>query len=278
MDVRTARERGTGLPVAPRMGKVPFRSVLATFVCAYALVQAALAMSLAGFTALLPGAFVLLVLLAAGVFVAGLLDRQSAAQPLYLALCVLPCLTLARLAFTAGAFSAFDPLFVYLLLAVALVGYRQATGGRPFITEGVTEPFGRTFALAALLAAGFVALAIQLGPLGAASTTGPPWLGLAVVAPVALLDELWFRGILQGQLAATISRPGAFLAVLVLFVAYGAPFGGLNVLAFRFAFGFAFGLVAVRRRNLPIVLSARVLLAVALVLLVHAALGTSVIV
>ncbi len=280
MDVSSARmkEAGTRLRAVPWVGRVPVRSVLATFTCAYALIQAALAVSLAGSAGLLPVSLLLLVLLAAAVFVAGLLDGRSTAQPLYLALCVLPCLTIARLAFTAEAFSAFDPLFVYLLLAVALIGYRQTTGARPLVAEGFSGSFQRTFGLAVVLAAAFVAVALQFGGLGGTSTSGPPWLDLAVVAPVALLDELWFRGVLQGQLAASTSRLGAFLAVLVLFVAYGAPFGGLNVLAFRAGFGVAFGLVAVRRRNLPLVLVARVLMALALVLLVHAALGTSVIV
>lgn len=277
-DVVRSGETRLGLQEERWAEKTPFRVVLASFVCIYSLVQFAIAVALADANPLLAPALVLLVLLAAGVFVGGLLDDRRMAHQFYLALCVLPCLTLARLAFTSGVSSAFDPLFVYLLLAVALLVYRQSTGARPVVLEGwAAHPIG-TLLGGFLLAAPFVLLGFRISSVGPLAFGNPPLLDLAVVAPIALLDEVWFRGILQGQLAAATSRPSAFFATFILFVAYGAPFGGVPILAFRATFGFVFGLVALRRRSLPVALTARVLLAWALVVLTPAALGTSLLV
>ena len=95
---------------------------------------------------------------------------------------------------------------------------------------------------------------------------------------MALLDEFWFRGVLQGTLARATSAEWGWLGTAVLFVAYGAPFGNGITLLFRMAYGLAFGALAMRRENLPVSLVARTVMTVALLALSPGLAGTSLIV
>ncbi|HYM40905.1 MAG TPA: CPBP family glutamic-type intramembrane protease [Thermoplasmata archaeon] len=255
-----------------------FGWVLAGFVGAYALAGTLLALSLAGLGDFLVPGMAFLVLLCVGVFAGSLLDARRTAQRFYLALSLVPSLSIARLAFLGVSVPIFDPLFVYLLFAVALLAFRQSTGSGQAPGRMSRRQVPRALILGSGLAAAFAILGVVLPLASGPVTPLPLWMSLPILAPIALLDELWFRGFLQQGLAgATTARQG-WLATAVLFVAYGAPFGTPTVLLFRAAFGVTLGALAMRPVNLPAALVARTVMAVALVALAPGLSGASLIV
>lgn len=270
-----AHRTSHGRPAAPshRDG-----AVLASFVLGYGVAGASLLLAAQGVDALLPEGLALLVLLSGAMFVGGILEPRKNAQVFYLALSVVPALTLARMGFGVTVQFIIDPLLVYLLLAVTILVLRQSIGARPEARGLTRRQTLRALPLGVALAAGFTVLGTLLPVAGATASAGPSWVPLVVLAPVALLDEFWFRGVLQGTLARATSAEWGWLGTAVLFVAYGAPFGNGITLLFRMAYGLAFGALAMRRENLPVSLVARTVMTVALLALSPGLAGTSLIV
>jgi len=241
--------------------------VLAAFVITYALVAALLAVSQEGPSGFLAGALFLLVLLSAGVFIGSLLEIRRAVQRVFLALSIVPGLTLARLVFAGASLSILNPLFVYLLLAAALTTFPASEQRSWELRDPTLGAVLRALPFRAALAAAFIVLGLVL-PLQASSPPeGAVWIFLLAIVPSAFLDEFWFRGILQSGLAGVGTRRMGWLITVALFVAYGAPFGNLNTLLFRAAYGTVFGAVAMGRGNLAVTLVARTAMSIALVAL-----------
>jgi membrane protease YdiL (CAAX protease family) len=99
-----------------------------------------------------------------------------------------------------------------------------------------------------------------------------------VAGPVAFLDELWFRGFLQARIGSVTSKLPSWLATALLFAAYGAPFGSVPTVAFRLLLGLVLGAIATRPGNVPLVLIARTVTAIAIAFLIQGSLETSLIV
>ena len=253
-----------GFPLRRPSAEATYLLLLAAFVCGYGIAAALLTLSIEGPGAAYPGGLVLLVLLGAGVFVGTLLDTREPAQRFYLALSIVPGLSVARLAFKGMPPEILDPLFVYLLLAVTVLVFRQTTGMPSGLRQLSRAEWARALPLGAELAAGLGILGIVLFGPGGSTAGGPVWISVLVVAPVAFLDEFWFRGILQRGLASVTSAKWGWLATAVLFAAYGAPFATPATFLFRCAYGLAFGALAMRRENLPVVFLARTGMAVAI--------------
>jgi hypothetical protein len=252
--------------------------VLIASVCSYGLVTALLALFQGQSLALLAGTLALLVFLSAGVFIAGLLEARSAGQRAFLALSMVPALTIARLVFADTALPILSPLLVYLLLAAALMTFpasERASLGLRGLNRGAVL---RALLLGAVLAVGFVVLGLVLPPEASSSALGSFGISLLAIVPSAFVDEFWFRGILQSGLSESTSRNLGWLATLALFVAYGAPFGNLYALLFRSAYGAVFGAVARGRGNLPVTLVARTCMATALLAIVPGFAGRSLLV
>jgi membrane protease YdiL (CAAX protease family) len=262
----------------PSHAALPSSVVLATFVLLYAVGAAMLAVSIAGDASLYAPGLFLLVLLSAAVFVGSLRASADALQRFYLVLTIAPGLTIARLTFVSAVPPAFDLLFVYFLLAGTLAVYRQAGAGEPLVVVGDAGKVLRGLPSAGIVAVALAILALQLPRAGVPAGVGPAWIGVTVAAPVAFLDELWFRGVLQQRLQAVTSRRTSWLATALLFVAYGEPFGTVTSLAFRMVVGLVLGAIAARPGNLPLVLVARTLMAVAIALVIPGSIETSLIV
>jgi hypothetical protein len=242
-----------------------FAWVVIAFVSTYGLVATLLVMPAEPSLAPFVGAMALLVLLCASVFIGSLLAARHTVQRAFLALSVVPALTITRLVFADATLPVLDPLFVYLLLAAALTTFaaseRESWGLRDLNRGAVL----RALLLGVGLAAGFVVLG-WLFPADASSVPqGSIGIYLLAIVPSAFLDEFWFRGILQSRLAAAGTRNLGWLVTLALFVAYGAPFGNVYTLLFRMGYGAVFGAVAMGRGNLPVTLAGRTLLAIALI-------------
>lgn len=248
--------------------------MLAAFVCGYGIAAAFLALSADGPSTLYPGGLLLLVLLGAGVFVGNLLDPRTTGQRFYLGLSIVPGLTVARLAFRGMPPEILDPLFVYLLLAVTVLVFRQTTGAPSGLRELTRDQWARALPLGGALAVGLAILGIVLYAPGGFASGGPAWIPVLVVAPVAFLDEFWFRGLLQRALASVTSTKWGWLATSAIFAAYGAPFCTPATFAFRAAYGLALGALAMRRENLPVVLLARTGMVVAIAALNPSLVGT----
>lgn len=258
------RHRASASPRPYEGSRLPV--LLAAFVAAYAVLDGVVTF-FAG-TPGLPYGAVLLVLaaLAGGMFFASLVERRPAAQRCYLVLSILPILTLTRFAFSGNPIVLLDPLLVYLLLALALVALRSAAGSEPEVPALGRRGILRSLGLGLSLAAAITLLGFVL-PLGGGPASEPPWLLALVLAPAALLDEFWFRGILQGSIARVTSAPSGWIATVVLFAAYGEPFGTATALLFRVGLGLTFGALAMRRENVPVTLVARTALTVGLLAL-----------
>jgi hypothetical protein len=241
-----------------------FRVVLAAFVVGYGAAAAFLILSVEGPSALYPGGLVLLVLLGAGVFVGNLLDRRKSGQRFYLALSIIPGLTVARLAFTGMPPEILNPLFVYLLLAVTVLVFRQTTGTPSGLRELTRDQWARALPLGGALAVGLAILGILLFAPGGWASGTRAWIPVLIVAPVAFLDEFWFHGLFQRGLAGVTSAKWGWIATAAIFAAYGAPFCTPATFAFRSAYGLALGALAMRRENLPVVLLARTGMVVAI--------------
>ncbi len=252
--------------------------VLGAFLGVYGLISVMLNLGLGGGATVFVGSLILLVLLGAGVFVGSLLEVGAAGQWFYLTLSILPGLTIARLAFAALPQPILDPLFAYLLLAGTIL----VLGPHPEAIVGARrlrrEHLLRALPIGGALAAGLVALGLVLPLEGGPIPQGPVWFPILVLAPAAFLDELWFRGILQGAVARVTSAPGGWLATVVLFAAYGSPFSTLSAILVRLGVGVVLGALAIRRENVPAVLIARPLVVAALVALSPGLAGTSVLV
>jgi len=244
-----------------------FSLLLLSFVAAYGIVEAVLSFSLAGTGSFVAAALVLLVFLAVGVFIGSLLELRRALQQFYLALSLLVCVTIARLAFAQVSIPILGPLLAYLLLAATLVVYRPSAEIPSGMHSASRMQLLRAIPLGACLAAAFVILGFVIPFPETSGAEGPILLSVLVLGPAALLDEFWFRGVLQDRLAHIMSARWSWLATAILFVSYGAPFGTLPDLLFRSAYGLTLGALATRRENLPLVLLARTAMAVALVLL-----------
>ena len=231
---------------------------LVAFVCAFAAAQWTVALAAGAAGGLYPAGLLLLVLLAVGAFVGSLRERRQAAQRFYLVLSMVPILAIARLAFSDTPIPLLDPLLVYLLLAVAMLSLRQSAGADVPGPRWSPRSFLRALPFGLAVAAGLAILALVLPIPASAVPEGPPWLPVLVLGPVALLDEFWFRGLLQGEAARLTSAPVAWIAVAVMFAAYGVPFGTPAALLFRAGYGVLLGALAMRRDNLPITLVARI--------------------
>jgi membrane protease YdiL (CAAX protease family) len=255
-----------------------YAGFLAFFVCVYALIQTLLTSSKGE-----PGPFfsvglAALVLLSAGAFVGSLLDSRRDAQRFYLALSILPGLTLARLAFLGISPAVLDPLFAYLLLAVTLLVLQQATPGESGLERVQRRHVLRALVLGGALAGAFTVLGVVLPLANPASSPAPAWIPALVLIPSAFLDEFWFRGVVQGGVARISSPTWGAVATVLLFASYGVPFGGLNPLLFRAAVASVLGAVAIRRQNLLVTLVARTAMTAALALLIPSVTGTSLLV
>ena len=277
-------ESFTGTVSYPAKGREPSSHprqlgvLIGLFALLYGVGQAAVALSIGGPEGLLPASLFLLVLLAAGLFFAGVFEPRKDVQQLYVAVALMPVLTIARLSFYAGILTAYDPLFVYLLLGVTLIGFRQAWRGPPLVTVERPKRLILALPLVAILTFGFVDLALYLPRGPSVPVSGPIWFGAFVAGPVAFLDELWFRGILQTRIARLTSPGVAFLVTAALFTAYGAPFGPPGILPFRLALGLMLGSIAIREDRLLLALGSRTAIAIAFVVLSPGLLGTSLVV
>lgn len=223
-------------------------------------------------------ALVLLVLLAAVTFIGSLRESRAAGQRFYLALSLLPILTIARMALSDLPLSFLDPLLVYLLLAIALVSSRPTMGIRLELRGLRGRRLARVVLLGAVLAIALAVLALLLPLGGSAPPAVTPLLWALALAPVALLDEIWFRGILQASISRVTAGPSGWIATAAIFAAYGAPFSTPAGFLFHAAYGFLLGALAVRRDNLPITLLARTAMVVVLALLNPALFGSGVLV
>ncbi len=275
MGIGTAR-RFLGLPATrPRP---TYGWALGAFVAAYALVEMGVALSVVGPGPFYPAGLALLVLLSAAAFLGSLLQPRKAGQRFYLALSLVPALTVARLAFAGNAVSVLDPLLVYLLLAVTVFAFRQSTEVRSEFRGLTGRQLARSLPLGVALAAAITIFGVVLPLPTAALPVADPWISVLIVAPMALLDEFWFRGLLQGGLAGATTARWGWIATVALFVAYGAPFGAWPTVVFRLGYGVVLGALAMRRENLPVTLTARTAMAVALAALVPGLVGTGLLV
>ncbi len=254
-----------------------FPLLLTSFVAAYAVLQGVLALSAGAASEAYAVSVILLALLAAAMFLPSLADPRAAAARGYVVLSILPVLTVARIAFGGASTPLVGPLLVYLLLAVTVLALRPSPGVPSELPVLGRRQLARALALGGALAAGITILAFFL-PFPVGTVDGPPWLPALLFAPVALLDELWFRGILQGSIARLTSAPSGWIATAVLFAAYGEPFGTPSTLLFRIALGLAFGALAMRRENLPVTLVARTAITAALLALSPGLAATSLLV
>jgi membrane protease YdiL (CAAX protease family) len=273
-------EEGTGTGRSayrfrPALPANRYVGVLAFFVCVYGLAQILLGSSGGEPGPFFPAGLAALVLLSAGVFVGSLWDLRPTAQRFYLALSILPGLTIARLAFEGISPAALDPLFVYLLLAITLLALQQATPGESGLEDLRRRSLLPALALGGALAASFTVLGAVLPLEKGAAPLGPLWIPALVLIPSAFLDEFWFRGILQRGLSQAASPGWGALATVLLFASYGAPFGDLNALLFRAAYASVFGVLAIRRQNLLVLLVARTAMTAALLVLNPTWAGTS---
>ncbi len=269
---------GVGSRLGSQAPARPYPLVLFAFVGVYGLASALLDLGLAGGAVVYAEALVLLVLLAAGVFVGGILEAQASGQRLFLALTIPPALTIARLSFEALTQPMLNPLFVYVLLAGTLLvlGPRSEAvfGSRALRPARLL----RTIPIGAGLAMGLAVLGTVLPIQGGPVPEGPTWFLLAVLVPAVLVDELWFRGVLQGEVAGATSAAWGWLATAAIFAAYGAPFGGLSAFLVRLVIGIVLGALAIRRENVAATLIARALMVAALVAFNPALTGTSVVI
>ena len=252
--------------------------MLGVFVGVYAVAMAVLTLAAEGRTPLYPVGLALLVVLAGGLFAGTLLDSRKGAQRFYLALTIVPCLTLARFAFEDASLPILDPLFAYLLLAATLLVIRQSAAIGAELRRLDRRDVLRALPLGAALAAAFTIVGLLLPGTGEPVSQGAAWIPAVVLVPVALLDELWFRGVLQGSVARVTSPGWGWLATVAVFVAYGAPFETPVGIGFRLAYSLVLGAVVIRRENLPVSLVARTALAAALALLSAGFVGGSLIV
>jgi membrane protease YdiL (CAAX protease family) len=255
-----------------------YRLVLASFVGAYAIAEVILAPSLVSAGGFYPEGLGLLVLLAAGVLVGGMLESRQDAQRFYLALCIVPSLTIARLALASATPVLLAPLFLYLLLAVTILVLRQTANVGSVARDIRRGDIVRALPLGAVVATGFAILGTFLPGPGSVMDLEGISITLVVLVPVTLLDELWFRGILQRELSGLTSSRWGWLATAALFAAYGAPFGNAIAILFRAGYGLSAGAIVMRPQNVPVALASRMALVVALVLLNPTLVGTSVIV
>ena len=262
----------------PRSARDVYGLVTLAVVCAYAAAAALIALPRGGSLEAYGVGLVLLVLLAAVTFICSLREPRGGGQRFYLTLSLLPVLTIARLAFADLPLGVLDPLFVYLLLAIALLSARPTMRIRLEIRNFTGRQLSRAVLLGAVLAAALAILAILLPiPMGAPPEVAPPVLAFAL-APVALLDELWFRGILQPSVAQVTATPLGWIATAAVFTAYGVPFSTPAGIAFRAGYGLLLGVLAIRRDNLPIPLVARTAMVAILALLSPAILGSGMLV
>ncbi len=98
-------------------------------------------------------------------------------------------------------------------------------------------------------------------------------MSLLILAPVILVDELGFRGVLRSAPAGVTSARRAWLPTAALFAAYGAPLYTPPTFLFRLAHGKILGALAMRLKNLPMFLVAPITVTVALVVLGATAVG-----
>ena len=263
---------------APRRPEGSRTALLLTgFVAAFAVLQGTATLTEGAQGPIYPASLVLLAVLSGGLFLASFAEARPAAQRAYVLLAVLPILTLARLAFAQTVVSLLDPLLVYLLLAVTLLALRPSIGPWPAVPARGRRTLMRALVLGGTLAAGVTALGFAL-PLPQSAVVESPWLSALVLVPVALLDEFWFRGILQGSVAQVTSAPSGWIGVAVLFASYGEPFGPPSALLFRIALGLVLGALAMRRENLPATLVARAALTLGLLVVSPGLAGTSLLV
>lgn len=260
----------------PPRGRNLYREGLVLFVAVYA--SAADALSIPAYSEIYALGLGALVVLTAAVFVANLRSPHPSGQRFYLALSIIPTLTIARLAFADLPILVLDPILVYLLLAVALLTFRETTGARVVLAGRGRAPWARALLLGGGLATGMSIFGFVFLAPGPSSTEVQPWLWAVSLAPVALLDELWFRGLLQRDLTDRTSAPWGWIATAAIFVAYGAPLGTPATLVFRSAYGLVFGALAMRQENVAATLVARIAMTVALVLLIPGLADTSLIV
>ncbi len=256
----------------------PYHIVLASFVGLYGLVGAMLALGLAGAPAAYVEGLILLVLLASAVFLGSLLEGRRTEQRFYLALSMIPGLTIARLAFEGLTVSILDPLFTYLLLAGTLLVLRPTIGATLGVRGSRRHRLLIALPLGGGLAAAFAILGLVVPLQGGPAPSAPTWFLVFILAPVALLDEFWFRGILQGELAGATSASWGWLATAGIFAAYGAPFATPSTFLFRLGYGVVLGTLAIHRENVPAVMVARTAMVVALVALSPALASTSILV
>ena len=247
-------------------------------VCGYGAAEAMLAFPAGGSLEVYGGGLVLLVLLAAATFIGSLGERRGGSQRFYLTLSLLPVLTIARLAFKNLPVGLLDPLLVYLLLAIALVSSRPTMRVRLEIRGFTWRRLARAVLLGAILATALAILALLLPVQGTAPSEVAPWLVALALVPVALLDEVWFRGILQTSVSRVTAAPSAWVATAILFAAYGAPFSTPAGLVFRTGYGFLLGVLAIRQENLPITLVARTAMVAILAVLSPAVVGSGLLV
>ncbi|MEE9196826.1 MAG: CPBP family glutamic-type intramembrane protease [bacterium] len=171
----------------------------------------------------------------------GVIDSEPAHRRFYLAAAILPTFTLVRLSLIGTLAPLSEEILSYLLLAATLVFYQHATQaatGRmslrgPDIIRSLRDAIPLGFALA------IAALILLPAPL----STVPEEAVFAILAAgaVALIDEYFFRGILQSQISA-VSRPVVgWLATAFLFAAFAATTGDLTVIAYRAGLGLLLG-------------------------------------
>ena len=269
-DSTVPRERSGSLPAV--------RLSVLIFVVGYGLAGPALTPSLAGSSGLYPLGLACLIVLTTGAFAANFRHPERSAQQVYLALSIVPALTIARLALVGLPEWFLDPIFAYLLLAVAILVLRDTSGARVLFQSRTAKSPILALALGGGLAEGLSILGfVFLGPAPSAAKLDA-WLWAGLLAPVALLDELWFRGLLQQSLTRALPNSWGWVATAAIFAAYGAPFGTLSTFVFRSAYGLVLGFVATRRENLPASLVARTAMTVALVVLLPGLAATSLIV
>lgn len=236
------------------------------FLLLYGFVAAALYLGAGGDTRLLPGSLALLPLLLTLGILGGAFARVPAHRGFYLAASTVPLFTLLSLTLVGTLPTLTQSLVSYLLLGITLIVFQQATHTRipPEGLEG--RAFLRTLPYGLGLAAAFALVTYLIFDLPPLFPGEPATTAVLVAAAVAFLDEYWFRGVLQSQVAAVTTPFVGWLATVLLFVAVAAPQGDPMVLVSQAWIGILLGYLVWWRGLLPLALVVRTAAAILLVL------------
>jgi hypothetical protein len=247
-----------------------FRLALLWFVLGFGACQIILALSIEIAIPLAPVAIAALAILAGACFVYGLRDSRRAPQRFFLTLSMLPILTLARLSFQNLVTPITQLLLVYTLLAVALLTFRQTVEPGAFAPLRDRRVLIGWSTMAVFGGVVFAAAGFRISLFS--SDVSAPLTGAVLVAiPLSAIDEFWFRGLLQSNVAEMTSRREAYLAIVLLFVGYGLPFpipgpslglfGTLGSIAYRFPLAAVLGWYALVPRRTGLAVFTRVVAA-----------------